>query len=59
MLIFVEVNVKNYYSLSGIFPACLPKNKVTEFRHMAELVYGEKDHSDWFPERSVFCLTDH
>ena len=25
---------------------------------MAELVQGEKEHSDWFPERSKFCYTD-
>ena len=23
---------------------------------MAELVHGKKEHSDWFPERSVFLL---
>ena len=22
------------------------------------LVHGEKEHSNWFPERSVFCYTD-
>ena len=27
--------------------------------YMAELVQGEKEHSDWFPERSEFCYTDH
>ena len=29
--------------------------------YMAELVHGEKEHSDWFPEaceRSEFCYTD-
>ena len=25
---------------------------------MAELVHGEKEHSDWFSERSEFCYTD-
>ena len=25
---------------------------------MAELVQGEKERSDWFPERSEFCYTD-
>ena len=24
---------------------------------MAELVHGEKEHSDWFPEGSEFCYT--
>ena len=28
------------------------------FHYMAELVHGEKEHSDWFPKRSVFCYTD-
>ena len=26
---------------------------------LAELIQGEKEHSDWFPERSQFCYTDH
>ena len=26
--------------------------------YMAELVQGEKEQSDWFPEGSVFCYTD-
>ena len=26
--------------------------------YVAELVHGEKEHSDWFPERSIFCYTD-
>ena len=26
--------------------------------YMAELVHREKEHSDWFPERSVFCYMD-
>ena len=26
---------------------------------MAEVVHAEKEHSDWFPERSVFSYTDH
>ena len=30
----------------------------TAFYYMAELVQGEKEHSDWFPERSEFCYTD-
>ena len=25
------------------------------FYSMAELVHGEKEHSDWLPKRSVFC----
>ena len=28
------------------------------YYYMAELVQGEKKHSDWFPERSEFCYTD-
>ena len=26
---------------------------------MAELVHGEKEHSDWFPEWSEFWYMDH
>ena len=26
--------------------------------YMAELVQGEKEHSDWFPEQSEFCYMD-
>ena len=26
---------------------------------MADLVHGEKEHSDWFPEWSIFCYVDH
>ena len=26
--------------------------------YMAELVHGEKEHSDWFLVGSVFCYTD-
>ena len=26
--------------------------------YMAELVHGEKEHSDWFPEWSKFCYMD-
>ena len=25
--------------------------------YMAEMVHGEKEYSDWFPERSVFCYS--
>ena len=28
------------------------------FYYMAELVQGEKENSDWFPEWSEFCYTD-
>ena len=28
------------------------------YYYVAELVQGEKEHSDWFPERSEFCYTD-
>ena len=31
---------------------------VFTFYYMAELVHGEKEHSDWLPERSKFCHTD-
>ena len=26
--------------------------------YMAELIQGEMEHSDWFPERYEFCYTD-
>ena len=26
--------------------------------HLAEMVYGEKEHSDWFPQRSEFYYTN-
>ena len=34
------------------------KGDSTEFYYMAELVHGETEHSDWFPERSEFCYTN-
>ena len=34
------------------------KKPIHVFYYMAELVHGEKEHSDWFPERCVFCYTD-
>ena len=27
-----------------------------QFFYMAELVQGENEHSDWFPERSEFAI---
>ena len=35
-----------------------PCDAIFDFIIMAELVQGEKEHSDWFPERSEFCYTD-
>ena len=34
-----------------------PYNKKKNY-YVAELVQGEKEHSDWLPERSEFCYTD-
>ena len=36
----------------------LASENYTKIYYMAELVQGEKEHSDWFPERSEFCYTD-
>ena len=36
----------------------MPVTLNKDFYCMAELVQGEKEHSDWFPERSEFCYTD-
>ena len=30
----------------------------TQIYYMAELVHGEKEHSDWFPDSSEFCYSD-
>ena len=29
-----------------------------KYYYMAEVVHGEKDHSDWFPEQCIFSTTD-
>ena len=37
-----------------------PQNAIAENRTSPTpvLLYGEKKHSDWFPEWSIFCYTD-
>ena len=34
------------------------QHELSAFYHIAELVQGEKEHFDWFPERSQFCFSD-
>ena len=35
---------------------CLGRNNYIYY--LTELVLDEKEYSDWFPERSLFCHTD-
>ena len=56
-----KLSVLRKYNVSSFNLRLLRENVLKKFRNMfycmAELVHGEKEHSDWFPERSIFCYT--
>ena len=63
MAINENLNGKDHFVIysqvanTSLFPNdCWCSHKHIYF--MAELVYGEMEHSDWLPDRSIFCCTD-
>ena len=65
-----QMDIPMFFGEHRIVASCLFCSVMDQFKHirnqpynkslyyMAELVDGEKEYSDWFLERSVFCYTD-
>ena len=60
--VFFTVNMGALYILVFCLPAVRSPVRLRfdciVFYYMAELVHGEKEHSDWFPKQSEFYFTD-